>query len=63
MTVCHSADLIFSGKFEEYEKKVFSWKNFSVSATKLSLSKGEIRDFNSTVSKQEEPPVPKIAPR
>lgn len=40
-----NGDLYFSGKFEENKDDMFSWDNFTVTATKLSPTPSEIRNY------------------
>lgn len=40
-----SGDLYFEGKFEEYKNDIISWYNFTVTATKLSPTPSEIRNY------------------
>lgn len=54
-------DLKFEGKFEDYKSDVLSWNNFSVSATKLSLTQTEIKNYNAKIVKEEELLKPKFS--
>lgn len=56
-----NGDLYFEGKFEEYKDDMFSWDNFTVTATKLSPTPSEIRNYKSQSGKEIKTVKPKFS--
>lgn len=56
-----NGDLYFDGKFEERKDDMFRWDNFSVTATKLSPTQTEIKNYKAQVDKEIENVKPKFS--